>query len=80
MMSWERDLEEVQRRLETLDKERDLAAAQAAAVSSRWVDPFSGFFLPLPAVAQEFVSLYGDRREPADAQRGERLVAVGDSC
>ena len=57
MTTWETDLQDVRRRLADLDPERELASARAAAASARWAR--GEFFLPLPLIARERLSVQG---------------------
>lgn len=70
MAEWTADLEAARERLAALDERRDLESATAAAHEWRWADRFSGFFLPLPPVAQTIYNAYGDWRESEDERGG----------
>jgi uncharacterized protein YwqG len=59
--AWEPDLAEVRARYEALDA-GDFGSAVEHACEWRPADPFSGFFLPLPPVAQELFSAHGSWR------------------
>jgi hypothetical protein len=76
-MSAPRDLEECRERLAASDEERDLAGALRAAERSVPVTPYSGFFLPLPPVAQDIYSAYGEICEPDDRAHTLHLDARG---
>jgi hypothetical protein len=73
-MSWEADLEAARRRVAALDPERELASALKAAASERFINTFSGFFLPLPPVAQPRLSLYGGFIDPPEREN-QRPIA-----
>jgi hypothetical protein len=67
--SWEADLVEVRARYGALGPS-DVAAAGEHASEWRLADPFSGFFLPLPPVAQELFSAHGNWRTSDDRRDG----------
>ena len=59
--AWEPDLAEARARYEALDA-GDFGSAVEHAREWRLADPFSGFFLPLPPVAQALFSAHGSWR------------------
>ncbi len=75
MVDWRQDLEEARERLAALGVGRDTRSAVASASEWRRVDPFSGFFMPLPPVAQTIYNAYGDWRERHDRD-GDRPDAL----
>jgi uncharacterized protein YwqG len=66
---WDADLDAVRQRAASLEPS-DVDSALAVAIERRLVDPFSGFFLPLPPVAQDSYSAYGNWREDDDPRVG----------
>ncbi len=74
MHRWQDDLAEVRARYDALGP-ADLASATEPACEWRLADPFSGFFLPLPPVAQELFSAHGNWRTEIDNPH-ERCDAV----
>jgi hypothetical protein len=73
-VSWERDLEEVRRRLAALDAEAAVADRRPAVATWRGVEQFSTHFLPLPIVVHEVIEPRGGW---APVGEGRSREAVG---
>lgn len=81
MVDWNADLAEVRERLrlDDLDESRALASVRSAVDEWRWMDPFGGFFLPLPPVAQTIYNAHGDWRERSDSRDGRADALAVDA-
>jgi hypothetical protein len=72
-VSWERDLEEVRRRLAALDAEAALADRRSAVATSRGVEGYSRHFLPLPALVHDVIEPRGAWTPPGEGSSGETV-------
>jgi Domain of unknown function (DUF1963) len=72
-VSWERDLEEVRRRLAALDAEAAVADRRRAVATWRGVESFSTHFLPLPVVVHDVIEPRGAWAPLAEGSFGEAV-------